>query len=247
MPRDNNDDGSDPPAAIMRFPQYRNFPVELRLQIIEEFVKAFDKRRGDRLENFARIDPDWHHVIERVLFSSIKLRNGEVRRFAEYCRERQHVVNSVTLTLSLDHWTMEAPVDLVRNARIIKRNISELFHVLKDWDRSATPRRLLTVFIVLPDRHHGLRNVWATADEMTTITCDFQGLPVVAAIGKLFTIHPPDGLHSIDHSSMDTLHRLLPNLRAASLDLPNEMSVHEKIQIARGKHIDHRRCPLELY
>lgn len=229
----------------MSFPQYRNFPPELRLQIIEEFVQAFNTRRG-RLSRLATVDREWNQVIEGVLFSKIKMWKGEIREFSRYCSSRQHLVSSVVLSLRLNSSMTGAPDDLAQNERTVKRNISELFHAIKDWDRSETPDRLLTLFIALPDRHFGFRNVWTNAYDIRTIACDFEGLPNVPVIGKLFTHQPFDGLHLIGHSTLDAVHRRLPNLRSASLDLPTMTPVQETIDIARSKNRKHPHRPVEL-
>ncbi|KAI7773816.1 hypothetical protein LA080_009852 [Diaporthe eres] len=163
MPSENDGGGSDPPTSesVMVFPQYTKFPLELRLQIIEEFIKMFmdtPNKYHNRLAPFTRIHREWISVIERVLFRGIRIRKGEVKEFGKICGKRQHLLNTVTLSLRLR--SQGAPDDLIRNQSILKGNISELFHAMKDWDRTETPRRLLTLSIALPDRHCGFRNVW---------------------------------------------------------------------------------------
>lgn len=119
----------------MGFLQYSQLPLELRLQVIEEFIKIPDELGyRTRLAPFTCVHSEWNHVIELSLFKKMTITNLGAKEFGRICGVRQNLLDKISLKLVL--YDMDESDDCIQNQQIITENVSELFHAVKDWSRA---------------------------------------------------------------------------------------------------------------
>lgn len=205
------------PPWLKEFPKYAELPLELRLHVVEELTKL-----RVYLAPFASVNSEWNRVIERVLFREIRIDTGEANDFGRICSKRQNLLHQISLYL--ESWPSVGPGNFDLDQGIFMDNISELFHVLSGWSSAERSHRLITLSIRIV-------GMWT----VESLICDFRNLPDVTVIGRLFTIEE-EACKYLPHSTVDALHKKLPNLSGASIALPSGIPLQQTIHHASSKH-----------
>lgn len=205
-------------APFEEFQKYAELPLELRLHVVEELTKF-----PVHLAPFASVNSEWNRVIERVLFREVRIDTGEAKDFGRICSKRQNLLHQISL--NLESWPSFRPEDLHLDQGIFMDNISELLHVLSSWSSAGRSHRLITLSI-------RILGIWT----VESLIRDFRNLPDVTVIGKLFTMEQEGCTYHIPHSTVDALHKKLPNLSGASIALPSGVPLQQTIHHASSKH-----------
>lgn len=220
----------------MEFPKYSELPAELRLHVIEEAIEDVPNFIRRPVAQLSTVNSEWNQAIERVLFKEIEICHGEVKDFGRICGKRQNLLNQICLNMDHSRQSSWDPISSSWNAisspDMATQNVSELFHILKDWSRAEGPHRLITLSIRVLNRNSNLDGVWP----LESSHCNFTDLPEIAVIGILFTREWCCDRHHLHHSAIDALHKKLPNLHGASIALPSGLPLQATIDTANSKH-----------
>lgn len=218
-------------SSAMGFPKYPDLPLELRLQIIEDVIESYNPcayRRG--LTKFATINSDWNHIVEGIIFSTLKINHNELNNFANICGKRQRLLKKITLTINV----LKLPGGTLASLEEFTVDcFSQLFHVMKDWSRTdRTPHSLIKLSIDIAP----WMETYSHLDPGTSLSCDFTSLPQVPVIGGLRAVRHNSSRFHLDDSALDFLHEKLPGLYNAKLTLPCRALSQDTINDASGMY-----------
>lgn len=116
-------------SSTARFSKYPELPPELRLQIIEEVIEAYNPwEMPGRLAEFATIDSEWNRIVERKLFKTINITHKDLIKFKNICGKRQELLKQITLTIS-DLRHPESTLAIME--KVVASRLSQVFHVMK--------------------------------------------------------------------------------------------------------------------
>lgn len=207
------------------FPKYSELPMELRLQIIELAVEAYDPYDDPRsLAQFAGINSEWNRIIERILFKAIRIDNKDLVEFGSICAKRQSLLKKIHLTIYLSDSSVSAsPIP----KEFFVDCLSQLFHMMKGWRREdMRPHHLIKLCISLI----------SNAGSQSSFSCNFENLPEVQAIGSVQRNQMWHHDSALDTSTMQSLYGKFPNLYHANLDLTHQGSLEEMIHDTSSKY-----------
>lgn len=218
-------------SSTARFSKYPELPPELRLQIIEEVIEAYNPwEMPGRLAKFATIDSEWNRIVERILFRTIDITHKDLIEFGNICGKRQELLKQITLTIS-DLRHPESTLAIME--KVVASRLSQVFHVMKHWSRADRgPHDLIKLRI-----HVAPRLLLKSAQDLaSSLCCDFTDLPEVSAIGALSANQHGWSKYHLDDSALDSLHEKLPGLHNAKLEIPCQALPQETINDASSEY-----------
>lgn len=216
-------------SSTSGFSKYPEFPQELRLQIIKEVVAAYKPwQTPRRLAEFSTIDSEWNRVVERVLFRTIGISHRDLITFGKICGKRQELLKRITFYIS----DLRHPESAFME-KLVVGYLSQLFHIMKGWSRADRgPHDQIKLRIhVAP---------WLMLESAQgfapSLCCDFTGLPEVSAIRALRANEYGGAKYHLDDSALDSLHKKLPGLYNAKLEIPCRALPQETINDASSEY-----------
>jgi hypothetical protein len=202
--------------AIEEFILFARLPEGIRHQVIEEATETRIRETRNGLKSWqvarafifehAEVNQEWRDVIEKKLFSFIKIEPDDLTGFAQICSTRQRRLNTIRLSIT----NGDVPNDGSITPEVFLGNtIAQFLKIMRNWDpEDRQGRELLTVELNIAE------------DMKFNAANNLSALPPVPIIGALYELaeseHGSPNLHPL--SSLG-IYQSLPNARRVSLSL----------------------------